>query len=196
MFAFFVCTIYIHDGITGVAGLWPNVAKQQGHRRYWQDDNCASYGCAYFSIILFSITLLGALWLNAVTSSRLFNEVSAPPSPPSSLITGSSAAASSRRPPRAMSRHTSPRNLNSVYVLGKWICDLIHLIFVLLNTPLFFAVWTRGHQRLRSHYRGVCGDWSRVPESFRSGSQLGRQRAVHTAHHPPETLCTDVQQPP
>lgn len=74
MFAFFVCTIYIHDGIAGVAGLWPNPAKQQGERQFWQDDNCATYGCAYFSIILFSITLFGALALNSVTSTRVLNE--------------------------------------------------------------------------------------------------------------------------
>lgn len=74
MFAFFVCTIYIHDGIAGLIGLWPDAAKQVGDRAYWQDDNCDGPACWYFSFILFSITLFGALFFNAVTSTRLVNE--------------------------------------------------------------------------------------------------------------------------
>eukprot|EP00040_Diaphanoeca_grandis_P044284 m.11882 g.11882 ORF g.11882 m.11882 type:complete len:627 (-) comp9031_c0_seq1:459-2339(-) len=73
LFAFFVCTIYIHDGIAGVVGLWPDKKSQIGPREQWQNNTCETLACAYFSFILFSCTLFGGLLLNAITSTRLIN---------------------------------------------------------------------------------------------------------------------------
>ena len=52
----------------------PDASKQIGDRAEWQDDNCEGPACWYFSFILFGITLFGALFFNAVTSTRLINE--------------------------------------------------------------------------------------------------------------------------